>query len=349
MNRHQLYLPSKWKRAQSNGVGSVSAIAYYFANTLEQNTHIPTAIIVNTIGGSPTEAWIRYNTLTHDANTYDFFVNWKGSNGVDSWVKSRAAKNTSKATNPHQQHPYHASYLYQTSMEMLSKYPISGVLWYQGESNAENPEMFAHLFNTLKEDWRSAYARPQLPFYYVQLSGLNRPSWSYIRNVQTELDRQDPYAHMVVSYDYGNANNVHPTNKQPIGERLAKQALYFTYNKRSVTPYGPLLEKIEQKDSQLIVSFEYGKGLHPKEGKEVIGFEIAGEDRIFHPAQTSIKGDKVILINSKVTSPKYARYAWAPYTKANLVNGAGLPCPTWNTLYMTTDKHLFVGDMKDKR
>ena len=135
---------------------------------------------------------------------------------------------------------------------------------------------------------------------------------------------------MVVSHDHGDSLDVHPRNKRPIGERLAWKALKQDYGRKSIVADGPLYPQAVQGPNGILVRFfKENEGLHPSSGDKIIGFEVAGKDGIFHPAEARIEGNSVLLTCSEVTEPAEVRYAWQPFTRANLVNGAGLPASTF--------------------
>jgi sialate O-acetylesterase len=173
-----------------------------------------------------------------------------------------------------------------------------------------------------------------MPFYYVQLSSLNRPSWPLFRDSQRRMLQDIDNSGMAVSTDKGNPTDVHPTEKREVGQRLAYWALNETYGFRNVVPSGPLYSDVEFKKGAAYVSFDYDEGLRPaKEGEELLTFEIAGEDRRFYPAKAVVEGNRVKVWSKEVKNPTIVRYGWQPYTKANLVNGAGLPASTFRSDY----------------
>lgn len=124
---------------------------------------------------------------------------------------------------------------------------------------------------------------------------------------------------------------MHPKQKRPVGERLARLALFQTYHRHNIVPSGPLYQGVKFHDGRAIVSFRYAEGLHTSDGAPVSGFEVAGSDHLFHAAQTVITGETVIVWSDKVVSPAFVRYAWQPYTTANLVNIADIPASTFTS------------------
>ena len=169
-----------------------------------------------------------------------------------------------------------------------------------------------------------------MPFYFVQLSSLNRPSWPWFRDSQRRLMQEIEHTGMAVCTDRGDSLDVHPTCKQEVGERLAYWALNKTYG-HYVVPSGPLYKSVEFRKNVAYVSFDYADGLNTSDGNELITFEVAGEDQMFYPAKAVIEGNKVKVWSADVKEPKIVRYGWQPFTRANLVNGAGLPASTFRT------------------
>ena len=150
---------------------------------------------------------------------------------MQPWVRQRAAQNTKLAANAAaQRHPYQPCYLYESAIEPLEQFPIKGVLWYQGESNAQNFTTHERLFKMLVEGWRRNWNDVEMPFYFVQLSSIDRAGWQWFRDSQRRLQSELPNVAMAVSSDKGDSLNVHPTSKQPIGERLARIALHNLYD-----------------------------------------------------------------------------------------------------------------------
>ena len=315
-----------WAVCDSASSARFSAIAISFAVALRQELGVPVGLVCNAVGGSPTESWIGRQQL--ETGLPAIFADWYRNDYVMDWVRGRAAKNLGRNYGPYIRHPYQPSYLFETGIQPLDKYRIKGVLWYQGESNAHNFSTHEKLFPLLVDSWREALGDANLPFGYVQLSSLNRPSWPWFRDSQRRLLGCRSGLGMVVTSDLGDPQDVHYRNKKPVGERLALWALHDVYNKSKVVFSGPVFKSMKASGKKLTVSFHYAKGLAAADG-ELTGFEIAGSDGIFHPAIARIKGGTVVLTSDKVPAPVMVRYAWEPYTRANLVNGAGLPASTF--------------------
>ena len=319
-----------WQECSPQTSPRFSAIGYYFANELHDSLHCPIGIINNAIGGSPAEAWIDRTMLEY--HFPDILRDWTHNDFLQDWVRGRAERNMGKNHAALQRHPYQPCYLYEASIRLLKQLPISGVLWYQGESNAHNKDAHERLFPLLVESWRQTWGNPLLPFYYVQLSSLNRPSWPWFRDSQRRLLEEIHHSGMAVSTDQGDSLDVHPRNKLPIAHRLASLALHNDYGFKSVTPSGPLFRAVEFKGNEAIISFDYADGLRSSDGQALRTFELAEYEGEFYPAQAKIVGEKVRLTAKGVKHPRFVRYAWKPFTRANLVNGAGLPASTFTNI-----------------
>lgn len=326
LNHLQYYRSTTWQPTTPDNAKWFSAIAYYYGRMLRDSLKVPVGLICNAVGGSPTEAWVDRNTL--ETCFPAILKNWLHNDFIQDWVRGRAAKNLTNDNTHLGRHPYEPCYLYESGILPLQKYPIKGVIWYQGESNAHNMEAHSELFKLLVGSWRSNWSNPTMPFYFVQLSSLNRPSWPWFRYSQLQLMQQIANTGMAVSSDCGDSLDVHPLRKQPIGQRLARWALNKTYG-MSVTPSGPIYKGVVRSADALIVSFDYADNLCTSDGKQPSTFEIAEEEGMYYPATAVIEGNTVRLTSPEVKNPRYVRYGWQPFTRANLINGDALPASTF--------------------
>ena len=323
LNRLDFYRPTAWEECSAEAAAEFSAVAYHFGRRLQDSLQVPVGLICNAIGGSPTEAWVERETLEREFPAV--MRNWTKNDFVQDWVRKRAIDNMKQAKTPLQRHPYESCYLYETGVRPLVSYAVKGVVWYQGESNAHNCEAHERLFTLLVEGWRRAWKNPDMPFYYVQLSSMNRPSWTWFRDSQRRLMERIPKVGMAVCSDIGDSLDVHPRRKKEVGERLAAWALHATYGKEWVVPSGPLYRNVTFRNGKAYVSFDYGDGLQTSDGAAIRTFEVAGDDQIYYPASAVVENGVVKVWSKQVPRPCYVRYGWQPYTTANLVNGSGLP------------------------
>ena len=327
INRHDYYLPASWQMQGETAVADFSAVAYHFGVMLADSLGVPVGLICNAIGGAPAEAYIDRTTMEHHPVLVDILYNWKENDFIQDWCRGRAKKNTARSNNPLQRHPYEPCYLYEAGIAPIASYPIKGAIWYQGESNAHNVELHEIIFPTLVESWRQTWNNPEMPFYFVQLSGINRPSWPHFRDSQRRLAAAIPFCDFAVSSDKGDPWNVHPTEKAPVGERLARLALNQTYGMNHVAQHGPTIERAVRRGSKIVLSFDNGEGMCSNDGKAIRGFEIQTPNGSFAPVEATIEGGKIIIPAGREC--KCVRYAWRPFTDANLINSAGLPASTF--------------------
>ncbi len=228
--------------------------------------------------------------------------------------------------------------IYNGMIAPLIPFSMRGVLWYQGETNAGRAFQYRKTFPLMINDWRKKW-NDDFYFYFVQLSsyGSNQSSnegsnWAELREAQT-MTLGLPKTGMAVTTDIGNANDIHPTNKQDVGKRLAANALKLTYG-QNILYSSPMFDSVKFENGKAIVSFKFTDGgLMAKDKFGYLkGFEIAGSDKVFYYAKAEIEGDKVIAYNSNVKNPVAVRYAWADApTDANLFNSAGFPASPFRT------------------
>jgi sialate O-acetylesterase len=232
------------------------------------------------------------------------------------------------------------SLCYNAMIHPLIPFAFQGILWYQGESNAGRSFQYRKAFPILINDWRQQWNKPNMPFYFVQLATFNNPGnsnegcgWAELREAQT-MTLALPNTGMVVTTDLvTNPKDIHPTNKQDVGKRLAALALNNLYGEQMVCN-GPSFKSMEIKGNELILSFENtGSGLlTPDKYGYIKGFEIAGADSLFYFAKAYIKDNKIILSSPNVSAPLAAHFGWmADATECNLFNNEGFPAVPFRT------------------
>jgi len=229
--------------------------------------------------------------------------------------------------------------LYNTMVAPVINYTIKGLLWYQGESNADKAAEYGRLLVALIADWRSRWKQGDVPFIYAQLPNFNEveyspaeSDWARLREGQLKA-LSAPNTGMAVTIDAGEWNDIHPLNKKDVGERLAIAAENVAYGEKNIVASGPIYQSALVKGSRIEISFKNtGSGLVIQEGAELKQFAVAGADKKFVWATAIIQGDKVIVWNEKVINPLYVRYAWADNPEgANLYNKEGLPASPFRT------------------
>ncbi|MEH0153383.1 sialate O-acetylesterase [Limibacter armeniacum] len=229
--------------------------------------------------------------------------------------------------------------LYNGMIAPLHNYTISGVLWYQGESNTGKPNVYQERFAAMIGDWRKHWQQDDFPFLYVQLANFlpekempSESNWARLRDEQRKTMAVDNTG-MAVIIDIGEWNDIHPLNKKEVGHRLSLWAQQLAYKDKAVTASGPLYKEMEIQDETVILSFlSIGDGLVAKDGQPLRGFTIAGSDRQFVKAEARIEDGKVIVWHKDLPHPVAVRYAWADNPGAvNFYNKAGLPASPFRT------------------
>ena len=227
------------------------------------------------------------------------------------------------------------SVLYNAMIAPLVRFPIRGVIWYQGESNAGRAYEYRALFPLMIRNWRTAWGR-EFPFYFVQLANWHahkaepdESDWAELREAQM-MTLREPQTGMAVIIDIGDEVELHPRNKLDVGRRLAAWALAATYG-RKVVPSGPLFDRFTIDGDKIRIKFKYAAGLKTIDGGPVKGFAIAGEDHHFVWADARIDGDTVVVSSPHVAKPVAVRYGWADNPIVNLYNQVGLPASPFRT------------------
>ncbi len=331
-NANSFFQTNGWQRANSDNVSEFSAIAYSYAYHLQKTLDIPIGIICNAVGGSPTQSWISKKTMETSHQTIGLLNDTHLNPMTQNWVNRRKIENfkNKKNTFIKARHPFDPTLLFDAGIYPLKKYNIAGVIWYQGESNAERPRFHSMLFKMLVKDWRAAWNKPKMPFYFVQLSSINRPTWGTFRDSQNRL-QCIPNTGMVVSSDLGNPTDVHPKQKWKIGKRLSLVALAKKYGK-NLRYSGPTLDYVNIRKNKLIVHFTHADGLTTKNNKPLKDILIAGIDLKFKVAKVKIQGNTLILSSKNIENPRFVSYGYRPFTEGNLINKAGLPASTFSNL-----------------
>ena len=332
VNHLQYFAPTRWMPASDAAIARFSAVGYAFGQMLRDSLQVPIGLICNAVGGSTAESWIDRETL--ETRYPAMLRDWLHNDLIMEWARGRAEKNLSNRPEKVEgysiiptRHPYEPCYNFEAGILPLDHYPITGVIWYQGESNAERVEVHEDIFPLLVDSWRNYFSN--IPFYYVQLSSLNRPSWPIFRDSQRRLLDSRPGLGMAVTSDLGDPTDVHYRQKRPVGERLALQALEKHYG-HAVKADGPLAKEAARVGQDVYVDFYPQETLRSADGGPIVGFEVQdAADGRFHPVAAEVSGGLVRLDCAAIRAPKAVRYAWQPYTRANLVNATGLPASTF--------------------
>lgn len=318
-----------WRENTPQNRARMSAVGYYFGRELQQELGIPVGVIHVALGGSEMMAWMPPDVLKQKYRECTT-ARWLESKYMSDWVRGRARQNIGKDLNA--PHPYKPGYLFRTGISPWKSFPVAGVIWYQGESDAEIQDMKQNytLLRDLITGWRKELDNPELPFLMVELPRINdksklRAYWPEFRSVQQKAASDMKKVYTLTTIDLGSRNSdVHPPRKLEVGTRLAHLAAAKVYNK-NIPSSGPVVSKVEPKENAILLHYTFADGLKTIDGTSPKGFEVSSDGRKFLPAQAEIQGEKVILTSPDVKSPRYARYAWATYLEPNLVNQHGLP------------------------
>lgn len=322
------FFKGEWQTPDARSAASFSAVAYYFGKKVAAAENVPIGLIQVAVGGSPTESWIDEKVLARDNRFAGLLSNWEQSELVMEWCRQRAGVNTAHGKGGHQRHPFQPGYNYKAGIAPLIDFPIAGVIWYQGESNVQNVPLHEALFETLVKSWRQGRSGV-LPFYYVQLSGIDRPNWPEFRDSQRQMLAWIPDTDMAVSYDLGDSLNVHPVRKKEVGERLALLALRGYYGKK-VVAQGPVPRKAALRNGSIWLDFEANHKLLTPNNAPLMGFEVVTPSGVRLPAKAGISNGRVHIDLPAGEAVKMVLYAYQPFTRANLYNEAGLPAPTFS-------------------
>lgn len=328
MSPEKFYAPTSWQASDSNTFSNMSAVAYYFGKEIVSATKVPIGLINLSMGGAPLETFIGIDALKSSTQFAEKANEpWLTNPAIPTWVKERGNQNLRAGTN----HPFKPGHAYASGIVPLFKMGIKGIINYQGESNAQEIERvneYAALTQLMINDYRKVFKQPMLPFYFVQLSSIDTIKykgqlWPQFRNEQRKIVDQIAYSGMAVSSDIGARDNVHPTNKKLVGERLARWALNKNYGV-AVVPSGPLPLKAIYANGHLRINFEYASGgLKTADGKALRGFSIDGINTI----EATIHQNSIDI--STETKPDFVYYGWKPFSDGNLVNSEQLPASTF--------------------
>jgi sialate O-acetylesterase len=336
LNKEEFYLWGEWQSCDSNTVKPMSAVAYYFAKSIVAKENIPIGLINLSIGGAPIETFISREALQ---NSKQFSAkvkgNWLENDHLPEWIRERAKQNVGNNINGYGDemglnHAYKPGFAFQCGIEPLLLMPLKGIIWYQGESNSleeARVNEYRDLLHLMIDDYRKQWKQSGMPFYWVQLSSIDTANyksqyWPQFRDEQRKLLSEVRNGGMTVCSDIGFKDNVHPTNKRDVGERLARWALNKVYGQNIISS-GPLPLTAKFVKDKVIISFQYAKGLATSDDRPARAFSINGQADIAAVIQLG-----TVIITTK-EKPGYVYYGWKPFSDGNLVNSEKLPASTF--------------------
>jgi sialate O-acetylesterase len=343
--------PSAWKECTPETAAPFSAVAYFFGRDLRRALKVPVGLIHSSVGGTPAEAWTSHQTLENDPalkgilesyaekmKTYDSAAAAEQHQKAlarhkDALAKAKAEGKKAPAAPRAPADPSRSSSrpsgLYNAMIAPLEPFAIAGVIWYQGEANANRATEYQTLFPAMIRNWREAWGQGDFPFLFVQIAP-HQNMTPEIREAQLVSWQKVPRTAMAVITDIGNETDIHPTKKEPLGDRLALAARAIAYGQK-LEYSGPVYRSMKVKSNQVILSFTHvDGGLVAKDG-ELKGFTVAGADRNFTSATAKIEGKNVIVESPSVTAPTAVRYGWSSTPDVNLFNQQGLPATPFRT------------------
>jgi sialate O-acetylesterase len=299
-----------WTTCSPASVKSFSAAGYFFGKELHTQLNIPIGLVQSAWGGSSCETWANPASLNFVAD----FRN-KGP-----WTPSKTDDN------------HTATVLYNGMIAPLVPFTFAGACWYQGETNVGRSQQLTELFPAMIEGWRKDFQRNDLPFYFVQLAPYNGYGGSLPDTWEAQAYVQKlKNTGMAGTLDAGDATNIHPAKKEPVGHRLALLALAKNYGKTSLVFSGPQYQSMQVEGNKIRIKFDHtGTGLKAANNAPT-QFEIAGDNLVFSPAKTQIDGHTLLVWNDQISTPKHVRYAWADAATASLFNSEDLPATPFRT------------------
>lgn len=335
---------AQWRATTPEVAAGFSAVAYFFGRTVHQELDVPIGLISTSWGGTAIESWMSQDATALSETYAELNEDWQPAlrehgdlieKHYDRTIKPpvelpKTKRNVGGAPNV-------PSFNYNAMIAPLWRYGIKGAIWYQGESNAGRAYQYRDLMKTMIRDWRVQFGQGDFPFFITQLANYTeratepgRSDWAELREAQlmaTDL----PNVGMAVIIDIGEAEDIHPKNKQDVGRRLAQSAFNIAYG-QDVLPSGPVYKKMKKGRGKITLRFDHvGKGLSTKNRGASTGFQIAGKDQKWVWADTAINGKKVTVWSDSVKKPVAVRYGWANNPDCNLYNLEGLPATPFRT------------------
>lgn len=309
-----------WEEASPKSTADFSATAWYFGSLLQEVLQVPVGLIHVSYGGSSMEAWMNEEMLKDFKDT------------KIPTTKGDLAKDPNRV----------ATTLFNGMLSPVIGYGIKGCIWYQGESNYDRADQYSALSQKMVSSWRGLWNQGDFPFYYAQITPFNYAQFhpndnlekynsAYLREAQLKASAIIPNSGMAVLMDIGEENSIHPVDKEKGGRRLAYLALAKTYGIDGFEFESPKFKGMEIVDSKVTIAFDDAPNGITSYGKEVLGFELAGEDKVFYPAQTVVRRKSVVLISDKVAKPVAVRYLFKDFVKAELFSTGGLPLSSFRT------------------
>jgi len=301
-----------WNECTPEHLVDFSAAAYFFGEMLHEALDVPVGLISSSWGGTRIEPWMSASGVAN----FD-------------WVTPLAKDHQGDFS---QQQP---SVLYNAMIAPMVGYGIRGAIWYQGESNRNQPAEYEKLMSGLIENWRDEWGIQDLSFYYAQIApydyGPNGFNSAFLREAQLHASTVTTKTGMACLMDIGEKHNIHPADKRTVGERLAFQALAKTYGQKGIEYSGPVFKTMEVEGSVANLSFDHVDNGMTTFGKELTNFQVAGDDKRFYDANAFITREGISVSSPRVAKPVAVRYAFEDWVIGELFNSEGLPASSFRT------------------
>ncbi len=345
---------ASWAESSPESSPKFSAVAYYFGRSLQASRKVPVGLIHTSWGGSPAEVWMRQQVLEANPEYKKSIVDRYAADlkqYQEDFARFEKEQEQSKQQGqasdkkPPQKPNWKPAELYNGMIAPLLPYAIKGAIWYQGESNAGRAYQYRSLFADMIRNWRQDWREGNFAFLAVQLAPWDKnkkrsleeitaspddSDWAELREAQMLAVQTLPKVGIAVITDVGDKDDIHPTRKEPVGERLALAARGIAYGEKLVHS-GPIYKSMKISGNKIVLTFNsIGRGLESRDG-ELKGFCIAGADQKFVWAKAEIQGNKVVVSSPQVPQPIAVRYGWADYPVVNLWNKDGLPAWPFRT------------------
>ena len=331
----QTDVEASWKvctpdAVKEGGWGGFSAAAYFFGRKLHKELNVPVGVIETAWGGTQAEPWTSPEGFKSEPRLAHILQEWESNVSRDEKMRLN---------------PQRPSVLYNAMIAPITRLKVRGAIWYQGESNVPKAWEYRITFPNMIKSWREAFGEKNLPFYFVQIApfeystafnkafGVDDTACAELWDSQFYTLKNVKHTGMVVISDVGDIKDIHPKNKQAVGDRLANWALAETYRVFGIQHSGPIYQNMKVKGGAIEVKFfEEGKGLTTRDGAAPTHFQIAGDDKQFHPATVTITDTDVVTVHSdEVKKPVAVRFAWHETAVPNLMNKEGLPASPFRT------------------
>jgi len=300
-----------WAFASPENTKDFSAVGYFYAQKLQEILDVPVGIVMSSWGGTRIQPW-----MSKEAVTPFLDVNKVKKDTTEKYKRIPSA-------------------IFNAMINPITFYTIKGVIWYQGETNRDEPKLYQQLLPEIVKDWRKQWNIGEFPFYYVEIAPnkyIDKANSQYLREAQLEALDVIPNSGMAILSDIGSEQTIHPPRKKEVAERLLFIALNKTYGFKEVDCTGPIYKSMEAKEGALFLNFNFAEtGIYSPE-MEVSNFEIAGADKVFHSAKAVIINHKQVKVSSsEVVEPVAVRYGWSNWFVGTLFDNNMLPASSFRT------------------